>query len=454
MASVEKPWVVVGGGILGMTLALRLAQRGYPVTLCEAAPNLGGLADAWQLGEVTWDRHYHVTLLSDHYLRQLLAELGLENELRWTETKTGFLVDGKLHSFSNVWDFLRFPPLSLLDKFRLGATIFYASRIKEGRSLEAIPVSDWLRKLSGKRTFERIWKPLLQAKLGENHNKASAAFIWTTIQRMYAARRTGLKKEMFGYVRGGYEIVHQRLEQALRVLGVEIRTSFPIANIQANAAGGLNVIGANGTTLAAERVVATVPAAVAVRMCPALNEEEQAKLLGVEYQGIICASLLLKKPLAKYYVTNITDDTPFTAVIEMTTLVDPAELGGRSLVYLPKYLPQDAAMWNESEESIRERFVAAIEKIYPHFTRDDLLAFRLSRVKHVMPIPTLHYSDRLPPQVTSVPGLYLVNSAHIVNGTLNVNETIKLAEQSLELLLRTAAPSRMETITNHAAAAC
>ena len=422
-----------------MTLALRLAQAGQRVTLLEAAPQLGGLADAWQLGEVTWDRHYHVTLLSDSYLRRLLVELDLERDIRWTETKTGFLVDGKLHSFSNLWDFLKFPPLSLFDKFRLGATIFYASRVKDGLPLEAIPVSNWLRKLSGTRTFERIWKPLLQAKLGENHEKASAAFIWTTIQRMYAARRTGLKKEMFGYVRGGYARVLERLEAALLAAGVEIRTSFAVSGIQ-QTSGGFEIQAAHSDSLLLDRVVATVPAPVAARMCPGLNAEEHAKLRGVEYQGILCASVLLTQPLAKYYVTNITDPAPFTAVIEMTTLVDPAELGGHSLVYLPKYVPQDSPLWSEPEEAIRERFVSALENIYPHFNREQILAFRLSRVKHVMPIPTLNYSARLPPQITSVPGLFLVNSAHIVNGTLNVNETIKLAEQSLPALLAAEIP--------------
>jgi hypothetical protein len=34
---------------------------------------------------------------------------------------------------------------------------------------------------------------------------------------------------------------------------------------------------------------------------------------------------------------------------------------------------------------------------------------------------------------TSVPGLFLVNSAHITNGTLNVNETLGLAERALEV---------------------
>src|SRR5262245_56697466 len=106
---------IVGGGLLGLTLALRLVQRGYRVTLLEAGDQLGGLADAWQLGDVTWDRHYHVTLQSDANLRGILTELGLDHDLRWNVTRTGFLVDGKLYSLSNTWEFLCFPPLRLID---------------------------------------------------------------------------------------------------------------------------------------------------------------------------------------------------------------------------------------------------------------------------------------------------------------------------------------------------
>ena len=69
------------------------------------------------------------------------------------------------------------------------------------------------------------------------------------------------------------------------------------------------------------------------------SEEEQSRIEGIQYLGVICASILLKRPLSKYYVTNIIDSwTPFTGIIEMTALVDPKELGNRSLVYLPKYV--------------------------------------------------------------------------------------------------------------------
>ena len=93
-----KSWAVVGGGMLGMTLAYRLASAGHKVTIYEAADHLGGLADAWTLGDTSWDRHYHVTLLSDMFLRGVLDDIGLGDQLEWVETKTGFYTDGEMYS--------------------------------------------------------------------------------------------------------------------------------------------------------------------------------------------------------------------------------------------------------------------------------------------------------------------------------------------------------------------
>ncbi len=74
--------------------------------------------------------------------------------------------------------------------------------------------------------------------------------------------------------------------------------------------------------------------------------------------------------------------------------------------------------------------------MYPDLGEADLLAFRVSRVKNVFPVPTLGYSERVPEVATSVPGLYTVNSSQIVNGTLNVDETVQLAERALGRLLQ------------------
>lgn len=432
MAEQAKSWAIVGGGMVGLTLARRLAQRGGRVTLFEASPDLGGLASAWRLGEVTWDRHYHVTLLSDGHLRRVLGELGLEEGMRWVVTRTGCYSGGKLYSVSNSVEFLRFPPLRLLDKLRLGATIAYAARVKDWRALERVTVGDWLTRLSGQRTFEAFWLPLLRSKLGESWRETSAAFIWATIARLYAARRSGLKREMFGYVPGGYARILARFRETLAGQGVEIRLSTPVARLDRYPAGGVAVRLPSGETCRFDGAVVTLAAPLAARLCPGLQADELDRLRGVRYQGIVCASLLLDVPLGGFYVTNITDEgLPFTGVIEMTTLVDPAELGGKHLVYLPRYVSEGDPLLLAPDEEIRERFVAGLERMYPAFRRGQVRSFRVSRVPQVCAIPTLGYSDRLPPVKTSVPGLFLLGSANVVNGTLNVNESVHLAERAI-----------------------
>ena len=82
------------------------------------------------------------------------------------------------------------------------------------------------------------------------------------------------------------------------------------------------------------------------------------------------------------------------------------------------------------DEEVRELFLRGLERMHPALRREDVLHFGISRVKNVFALPTLDFSRRLPPMTTSVPGLHVVNSAHIVNGTLNVNDTIRLAEDA------------------------
>ena len=460
---------IVGSGFLGLTLALRLAESGAKVTVFESAPEIGGLASAWQIGDVIWDKHYHVTLLSDAFTRKIVEEIGLGGEFNWVETKTGFYSGGKLFSMSNSLEFLRFPPLDLISKFRLGTTIFYASRVKDWKALEKISVEDWLTKLSGKRTFEKMWKPLLKAKLGEAYRETSAAFIWATIQRMYAARNSGLKREMFGYVHGGYARVLERFGEYLKEKGVEIRLNEKVERIEKLSDGKIEIFPAKAqklkeeihsqidtdkhrlkigsemvavaeklttnneqqTTNEFDQVILTCPSNIAAKICPQLTETEKAKLENIKYQGIVCASVVLKKSLSNFYVTNITDETPFTGIIEMSALVDKSEFGGNALIYLPKYVAPDDELFEQTDAEIEETFLNALEKMYPHFDRKDVLAFKISRVRQVFPLPTLSYSENVPSVKTSLENVFIVNSAQITNGTLNVNETMHLAERSL-----------------------
>ncbi len=477
---------IVGAGFLGMTLAMRLADAGHKVTIFEAAGEIGGLASVWEIGDIVWDKHYHVVLASDRHTRNVIEEIGLGDEFRWVETKTGFYTDGELISMSDTMEFLKFPPLDLISKLRLGATIFYASKVKNWRRLEKITVEQWLTRLSGKKTFEKIWKPLLKAKLGEAYKETAASFIWATIQRMYSARNSGMKREMFGYVRGGYARVLERFGETLLEKGVEIRLNSRIESIVRLDSGKIHVATASArrskdvkpsivrqktkyatfqasATVATgfsgafisepqgedrtvvdfpdsrtgsyfDKVLITSPSNAAAKMLPQIDESERKMLSDIRYQGIVCASVMTKCSLSNYYVTNITDDTPFTGIIEMSAIVDKKEFDRNALVYLPRYIAPDDPLFDKTDDEIEHYFLTALERMYPHFRRKDVVAFKVSKVRQVFPIPVLRYHESLAPMRSSVDNVFVVNSSHIVNGTLNINETIQLAERSFKEL--------------------
>lgn len=472
---------IVGSGFLGMTLAMRLADEGANVTLFESAPEIGGLASVWEIGDLIWDKHYHVVLASDRNTRNIFEEIGLGDEFRWVETKTGFYTDGELLSMSNTMEFLAFKPLDIISKLRLGATIFYASKVKDWRRLEQLDVEKWLTRWSGKKTFEKMWKPLLKAKLGDAYTKTAASFIWATIQRMYSARNSGMKKEMFGYVRGGYARVLERFGEILVEKGVEIRLNSRVKSVEKLPNGKIRVEmadtrrhgdikpkfvtqrtkyaqfqaaaavapGFSGAFLSEpqttfervadfpreraadmfDKVIMTCPSNIVAKTMPQLTKIEKQDLNAIQYQGIVCASVLLRTSLSDYYVTNITDETPFTGVIEMSAIVDKREFNGNALVYLPRYIAPDDELFDKTDDEIKEIYLSGLEMMYPNFNRKDVVAFKISKVRQVFPVPVVNYSEGLSNMKTSVDGVYVVNSSHIVNGTLNINETVGLAER-------------------------
>ena len=427
-------WAIVGGGMLGLTLAYRLRQAGQRVTVLEAAPSLGGLASAWQVGDVVWDRSYHVIMLSDARLRALLSELGLEEEIRWSITKTNFFTGSAMYPLNNSVDYVRLPVLGLIDKARLAATIILGSRIENGRPLEKLSAEAWLTRWSGRTTYQNLWRPLLRSKLGSNYSKASAAYIWSVIRRFYAARRGGLKTEMFGYVPGGYRRILTSLSEKLEAQGVALETGVPVTAVEADRTGFR--VTAGGEERRFDRVINSCAAPIATRVCGGLSEAEKQQHNAILYQGIVCASLLLERPLGGAYLTYITDESiPFTTVIEMSSLIDQTETAGRHLVYLPKYLPLDDPLLEASDAEVEAAFLPALLRMFPDLSREEIKAFKVTRTRHVLAVSTLDYSAKLPPMATSLPGLYIVNSAQIVNGSLSVDESVNLANEAAASLM-------------------
>src|ERR1700761_3414889 len=69
---------VGGGGLAGITTALRCAEAGAAVALYESRPRLGGLTSSFRRGELWVDNGQHVFLRCCTSYRSLLHRLGVE----------------------------------------------------------------------------------------------------------------------------------------------------------------------------------------------------------------------------------------------------------------------------------------------------------------------------------------------------------------------------------------
>ncbi|MEX0734132.1 MAG: NAD(P)/FAD-dependent oxidoreductase [Steroidobacteraceae bacterium] len=415
---------IIGGGLMGLTLAERLGALGHRVCVYERAAQPGGLATWHNFGEFVWDRFYHVILPSDTSLIEFIRSIGLADRLRWRATRTGYYVERRFHSLSSGLDFLRFPLLGWWSKLRLAYTILYCSRIRDWRRLERVTVEEFLVRHSGRDTFEKMWKPLLLAKLGEHYRRVSAVFIWTYVRRLFSARDATAQKEQLGYLSGGYRTVFSRLVDLIGQSGGVVRTGVEVESVRAHPRAGIQITAA-GETQDFDKVIFTGPMNV-LRSVADPRLVQMPPEGDIEYLGVVCMALVTRKPFCPYYVLNIADERiPFTGIIGMSSLVDTKETSGLYLTYFPKYVLSEDVMLRRPEEVLKTEFLAGFRAMYPDFSDDDLVAVHINRARMVQPLHVLSYSAHVQPPRTRHDDFYVVNSAQFASNTLNNNEVIR-----------------------------
>lgn len=416
---------IIGGGFMGLVLAYEISKTNASVKIFEKEVQSGGLATYYDYGNFIWDKFYHVILPTDTYLIGLINELGLEKELCWRPSFTGYYVQNKFYSISNIKEFLLFPPLGILDKIMLGYTLIYGSRIKNWKKLERISVKDWLIKIGGRKTYEKFWSPLLLAKLGENFERVSAVFIWTYIKRLFQARGSAVNKEHMGYVSGGYKTILDQLEASLSEVGSVILSGTTVNHITPDPVAGIR-IGYNGKVEHFDKVIFTAPLNILEKVtAPELFEISKTPQQ-VEYLGVICLIIITKEPLTPYYVLNIADKTiPFTGVIGMSSLVDLEETSGNYITYLPKYITSDHPYWSMSDNELKQIFLKGVQELYSEFNPSDVESTHINKAFKVQPLQVLNYSEIIPKIQTKNPNFYLLNTSQFVNDTLNNNSVVR-----------------------------
>jgi protoporphyrinogen oxidase len=421
---------IIGGGILGISLGYFLSQKGAQVTIYEASPVLGGLAGGITLEDgVVVDRFYHAILSSDRHLRELCRQLGIEDRLRFKTTRMGFYFQNSIYSMNNMLEFLRFPPLGWVDRFRLGLTVLYAQYVRNWRSLESVSVERWLVQLSGRNTYQNIWRPMLRAKFDGGFERTPATYIWSRLVRMKSTRGGANQKEEAGYLKGGYPTLLQAMAERIRAAGGRIHLRQPVDEIviEGGRATGVRL----GQDLRRhEVVIATLQTPIFQRLIPGAPAEYRQFLSKTEYLGIIAALLVLDRPLTGYWTLNITDERiPFTGVIETTSYIDPQDVGGHHLVYLPKYTAPGSEWQRKSDDEIKAVWLEHLQAMIPTFDPASVRYFLVHRERYVEPLHCLNETDLIPAVRTPVENLFLATTAQIYPQLTNGESVTRFAQE-------------------------
>jgi protoporphyrinogen oxidase len=426
---------IIGSGIMGICIGYFLSQKGIEVEIFEASPMLGGLAGPLTLEDgTTVDRYYHAILSSDSHLRQLCEELGIADQLRFQETRMGFFYKGKIHSMNNIIEFLRFPPLGWIDRFRLGLTVLYAQFIRDWHSLESISVEKWLVRLGGKTTFKNIWLPMLKAKFDGSFDNTPATYIWARLVRMKSTRSGANQKEEAGHLIGGYITLIRAMADKIEAAGGKIHLQKPVSKIviEKNEARGFLI---DGETHSFDLLISTVQPPILQHMIPDASSEYQDFLAQTKYLGIICPILVLDRPLTGYWTLNLTDDSiPFTGVIETTSYIDP-QFVGHHLVYLPKYTSPDSSLQKMTDEEIKVIWLNQLESMFPQFERKWMRYFLVQRARYVEPLHPLNGTHLIPSIYAPINNLYLATNAQIYPTLTNGESISRKAKEITDLIM-------------------
>jgi len=426
---------VVGGGIAGIAGALELAKNGTSrVTIFERAGQLGGLNSPTQWQDVICDRFYHVLLPSDHFTIEFIRQLGLADRVDWTASKSGFYGREKLVPFSSAKDFLRFPFLSLRQKFRLGLGILYSSRIGTFEKLDRFSVPRWTKRVFGQKVYDNFWGPLVRGKLGDAAERTSAAFLGATIKRLYGARSGARLGECMGTIVGGTYALQGAAEKRLSELAVELRTGTPVERLSLH--GGKIVLQSPGDRRPFDKVLLTIPNPEILKILRDVHvSADWAGIIQTEYLGIICVLLILNRSLSPYYVINLLDkNLPFTGIVESTNLIPEGTFGGRHLVYLPKYVTQDDPLNKTPDHRIQEDFIESLRRIFPGLRNEDILHSQIFRENCVQPIHRPRTAETRPSSRSLLPGVYLANASLIPNSTLNNNAVLEEVQEAVRMM--------------------
>lgn len=448
---------VIGAGVAGLVGAYELTKLGHEVHVYERWPGLGGQAATMDVGHgVRLERYYHHLFTSDRHIADLYRELGMADGIEWLPSSVAFFADGKSRAFTTPLDLLRFSPLPVASRIRLGlAVLNLQRRHKDVTRFESRTAHEWIVSSMGVAAWDRIWGPLLRGKFGHRAEEISMAWLWSKLTLRRQVKGEEARGEVLGYPRGGFEPLFVALRDAVERGGGSVLIDRPAARVE-RSGGGFEVtpgqpgsfrtghdpraFAATAEPVRYDGVLATVSNPVfeqllGARLSAEVGETYLARLRSIEYHAALCLVLELDRRFSPFYWTNVADrDLPFVGLIEQTNFVAPQRYGGRRFLYVANYVAPEDPLVAFSKEELLDHYTAGLRKVNPAFSSAWVVASWLFREPDAQPIVTLGYRERIPALSTGAPGLILANTTQVYPQDRGTNYAVELGRRAARTL--------------------
>jgi protoporphyrinogen oxidase len=449
---------VIGAGVAGLTAAYRLSQAGCSCDLYERWAGLGGQAATLDVGGgARLERYYHHLFTSDRHIAGLYDELGMPDGIEWRPSSVAFFADGASRAFTTPLDLLRFSPLSMRCRLRMGlAVVLLQRRHREVGPFERMTARAWIERSMGSEAYEKVWGPLLRGKFGARADDISMAWLWSKLTLRRQIKGEGARGEVLGYPRGSFEPLFARLGEEVERWGGRVLINRPATSIARNGGRLLVTAGApdsfrrghdprrfaaDGEPEAYDAVLVTTASDIfeqllAAELRAAIGSAYLARLRSIEYHAALCLILELDRSFSRFYWTNIADtELPFVGLIEQTNFVEPERYGGRRFLYVANYTARDDPLLAKSADELLDAYEPGLQTVNRDFSRDWIRRVWLFREPAAQPIVTVGYQERIPTIETGVPGLFLANTTQVYPEDRGTNYAVRLGERAARVLL-------------------